>query len=147
MSRCFRRQRQHADRRQTMQVEDFVKRSGTRLGRLCAQSARTDEGAFEVDAEHTRGAGRARVDDAADAGQCVFDALARIGHGGGQQAGCSVRGMQAGDDVDRIAALHHVAAAAAMDVQIDEAGQDACFTGFRRCHRAAFQCRDACIET
>jgi hypothetical protein len=56
--------------------------------------------------------------------QRPFDVFDRRGHGGGQQAGGAVAGVQAAITCGRVAAFHHVAAGAAVHVQVDEAGQD-----------------------
>ena len=55
--------------------------------------------------------------------QCRFDLATRRCHGGGQQCGRAVAAVHPRDGCDGVAAGHRVVAAAAVHMQVDEAGQ------------------------
>ena len=130
----FRRQGQHPDRGQGIQGLNLLERPRPRFGRLRPESAGADKRAFEMHAEHPRGARRTRAHHPPDVAQRVFEVGARRGHRRRQQAGRSMGRVLAGHDLDRPVAVHHVTSAAAMHMQVDEAGQDARLVGGGRRH-------------
>ena len=82
----------------------------------------------------------------ADGAAARLDLGQRRGHGGGQQRGGAVAGVQARDALDGVAGLHGVGAAAAVHVQVDEAGQHdagAAVAHAGRRHRFAVHAHDA----
>ena len=92
---------------------------------LCAQLAGAEEWPFQVRPQQP---GRARPADlgrSAHGHQGLRDLVGRRRHGGGQPAGGAVAGVGAGDGLHGVATLHHVRPAATVQVQVDEAGQDA----------------------
>lgn len=113
-------------------------RSGTRLGRLCAQSARADEGAFSRWTPSTREvpAGRASMTRRMPVSACSMRWRVSVMVVANRLVVPCEACRRAMTSIASPPSI--TSRAAAMDVQIDEAGQDACFTGFRRCHRAAF---------
>lgn len=95
------------------------------VGRLGAQAAHADEGAFEVRARQVGPAGDvARFHDLAHAAQGCQDPVPGLGDGRGQQGGGAVPGVLAGQCPDALGAVHRVAAATAVHMRVDETGDD-----------------------
>jgi hypothetical protein len=144
----LRRQREHADRRDFVQRQDFLNRRRTHAVRLRAELARTDVRAFQVHAEHARRTRRALAAQRRNRAQGVFQLGQRRGHRGGQQRRRAVAGVHPCQALDGIAAFHGVGAAAAVHVQVDEAGQHdrmGARTHGRFIHRHALDRRHAAI--
>ncbi len=124
VARDFRRERDDADRRDRQVLEHLVEHG--RHGRvgLRAELAGVDVRPFEMHAEHAGTARRAGPRGGAEIRDDFHQFVARRGHRRREQARRAELRMRADDRFDRVAAFHHVGAAAAMHVQVDEAGQD-----------------------
>jgi hypothetical protein len=145
MAGDFRRDRDHADRRDRQVLEHFVEHGGHRRVGLRAQLARIDVRPFQMHAQHARAARRALARDVAQSRDHVHQFVARRGHGGGEQAGGAVARMGASDRFDGVARFHHVGAAAAVHMQVDEARQDVGRVVLRRIGGLALDRRDASV--
>ncbi len=141
----LRRERDHADRRDRQILQHLVERRGHRRVRLSAELAGIDVRAFEMHAEHARAARRARARAVAQLRADAHQLVARRGHRRREQARRAVARVRARDRLDRVAALHHVRAARAVHVQIDEAGQDVGRIVVRRVRRVARQRGDPAV--
>ena len=118
-----RRQRDDADRRQRVQRQDLAQAGQPRERRLCAQALRVDVGPLQVHAQHPGRARCALGDGRRQRTQRGLDVGQRRRHRGGQQAGGAVPRVQPRDGGDGVARVHGVGATAAVQVQVDEAGQ------------------------
>ena len=141
----FRRERDDADRRDRQVLQHFVEhRRHGRVG-LRAELAGVDVRAFEVHAEHARAARRAGARDGAEVRDDLHQFVARRGHRRREQARRAELRVRAGDRLDRVAAFHHVGAATAVHVQVDEAGQDVRRVVLRGIDGRAVEGRDAAV--
>jgi hypothetical protein len=136
----------YAHRRQLFETVHFLDGGGTRIVRLRAQLAAVDIRAFQVGAQHARLALAALAHGLADGGQRQVDVFRRRRHGGGQQRGGAVAGVDSGDGMHGIAAFHHILAGAAVHMQVDEAGQDIVVAVQLRVGAAAGDVHDALAE-
>ncbi len=141
----FRRQRDHANRRDRQILQHFVHHRRYSRVRLRAELAGVDVRTFQMDAEHTRAAWCANARVVAQPRDDAHQFVARRGHRGSEQTGRAITRMRAGDGFDRVAAFHHVGAAAAVHVQIDETGQDVRRVVLRRIDALACQRRDTAV--
>jgi len=94
-------------------------------------------------AEHACAARGAVFRMLAETGDHAHQLVARGGHRGGEQACRAMLRVQARDGLRGVAAFHDVRAAAAVHVQIDEAGQDIRRVVRRRIDALAFERRHA----
>jgi hypothetical protein len=140
------RDRDQSDRRDFAEPLDFAQCRRMNIVGLCAELAGIDIRSFEMHAEHARGAGTRRTASVADRLQRCIEIRQRRGHRRRQEAGRAVPRMHAGDRVDRVGGVHDVATAAAMHMQIDEAGQDVIALACCRIGLHAVDPRDRRVE-
>jgi hypothetical protein len=137
--------RDHANRRDRQVFQHFVEHGRHGRVRLRAELAGVDVRPFEMHAEHACAARRARARGGAEVRDDFHQLVARRGHRGGEQARRAELRVGARDRLDRVAAFHHVGAAAAVHVQIDEAGQDVRRVVVGRVGGRAVDHRDAAV--
>ncbi|MND71582.1 hypothetical protein D3C80_631100 [compost metagenome] len=119
----FRGDSDHLDWRQGQVGLDFLKQPQVGEVRLRAELARVDVRSFEVHTQHPRAVAARLAGVGAEFAEHLGQFFLRRGHGGGQQRSGAKPGMRTGDGGEGSGALHHIAAAAAVNVQVDETGQ------------------------
>ncbi len=146
MAGNFRGDRNQFYRRHRTQARHFLQGRFLRKIRLGAKLSRIDIGAFQMHAEHARSARAALAAGIAASFQRLLQIAERRRHGSRKHAGSAMPSMDRRDDMDRVAAIHDVFAAAAMYVQIDESGQDVRIEVIVGIDRCAFNRADAAVE-
>jgi len=95
-----------------------------RVGRLCAQLVGVDERAFQMGTQHPCFVSLQGVADSSDGIQKCRNVTRRRRDRSGQQGCRSVTGVKPRRCPDGVCSCHHVRPAAAVNVQVDKAGQD-----------------------
>ncbi|MEZ5858051.1 MAG: hypothetical protein R3D28_03425 [Geminicoccaceae bacterium] len=107
-----------------MQLGDQLEIGGDGERRLGAECLGVEERPLEMHAQHLGTIGGGLGPGRGDAGEGPAQLVRRCRDGGRQQGGRALAGMKPRHRADGIGTIHDIGPAAAMHVQVDEAGHD-----------------------